>query len=142
MGGKELDFAFTEEQEQFRGEVREFLQEELEKGTFATKSNHFIEVSSPEFSRKLAQKGWMGLTWPKEYGGANRSYVDRTILMEELMTYQAPLMYHFSPQYDRFSNIPFPYEEFPLRRDNRRMTSIFLRSSTSSLRGVSMMPGR
>ena len=90
-----MDFAFSKEQEQFRNDVRKFLEEELEKGTFEVKCNYFLEESSPEFSRKLAQKGWMGLTWPKKYGGGNRSYIDRTIFMEELMKCQAPLMYHF-----------------------------------------------
>ncbi len=90
-----MDFAFTKEQEQFRNDVQQFLEEELEKGTFEVKCNYFLEESSPEFSRKLAQKGWLGLTWPKEYGGGNRSYIDRTIFMAELMKCQAPLMYHF-----------------------------------------------
>ena len=90
-----MEFGFSEEQEQFRKEVVGFLEKEVEKGTFSTKSNCFVETSSPEFSRKLANKGWLGLTWPKKYGGAARSYVDRTILMEELMRYQAPLLHHF-----------------------------------------------
>ena len=90
-----MDFSFTEEQEQFREEVRQFLDDELKKGTFQRKSNYFMEASSPEFSRKLAAKGWIGLTWPKEYGGGGRSYVDRAIFMEEILKYQPPLMYHF-----------------------------------------------
>jgi len=90
-----MDFGFTEEQERFRRDVRQFLKEEFAEGTLEIRSNYFIENSSPEFSRKLASKGWLGLTWPKKYGGAGRSYIDRTILMEELMRYQAPLMYHF-----------------------------------------------
>jgi len=90
-----MDFSFTEEQEQFRKDVVAFLEKEMERGVFCTKSNYFLEESSPEFSKRLAENGWLGLTWPKEYGGAGRSYVDRTILMEELMRYQAPLLAHF-----------------------------------------------
>jgi len=90
-----MNFSFTEEQEQFREEVRRFFEDELKKGTFERKSNYFMEESSPEFSRKLAAKGWIGLTWPKEYGGGGRSYVDRAIFMEEILKYQPPLMYHF-----------------------------------------------
>lgn len=89
-----MDFAFTKKQEDFRMEVREFLEEELKKGTFKRRSNYFMEESSPEFSRKLAAKGWLGLTWPKKYGGAEASYVDRAVLMDELLTYNPPLMYH------------------------------------------------
>jgi len=90
-----MDFSFTEEQKQFQTDVYEFLMKELGKASFGVKSNYFIEESSQAFSEKLAQRGWIGLTWPKEYGGAGRSYIDRTILMEELMRCQAPLMYHF-----------------------------------------------
>ena len=90
-----MDFALTVEQEQFRKDVREFLEEEIEKGTFKVKSNYFIAEASQEFSRKLAEKRWLGMTWPEEYGGGNRSYIDRLILMEELMRFQAPLMFHF-----------------------------------------------
>lgn len=90
-----MDFSFTREQEQFRMEVRQFLEDELKNGTFEKKSNNFLEGSSPEISRKLAARGWLGMTWPKEYGGGNRSYMDRAILMEEILKYQPPLMYHF-----------------------------------------------
>lgn len=91
-----MDFAFSQKQEKFRGEVKYFLEEELAKGTFKTKSNGaFPDEGSAKFSRKIAAKGWMGITWPEEYGGAGRSYLDRVILMEELLKVQAPLMYHF-----------------------------------------------
>ena len=91
-----MDFAFTKEQKIFRGEVIEFLEEELSAGTFITKSNGaYPEAASAEFSRKLALKGWIGINWPKNYGGAGQTYMDRTILMEELLHFQAPLMHHF-----------------------------------------------
>ncbi len=38
--------------------------------------------NSLEFSHKAAQKGWIGLTWPKEYGGQGRSYIDCLILQK------------------------------------------------------------
>ena len=50
---------------------------------------------SQEFSRKMAKKGWIGLTWPKEYGGQGRSYMDRMILLEEMLKAQAPIAFHF-----------------------------------------------
>jgi alkylation response protein AidB-like acyl-CoA dehydrogenase len=43
----------------------------------------------------MAQRGWIGITWPKAYGGAERSYVDKMILAEELCRVQAPIGYHF-----------------------------------------------
>ena len=38
-----------------------------------------------EFRRKLAQRGWVGLTLPKEYGGGGRSHFARFVLIEELL---------------------------------------------------------
>jgi len=90
-----MEFGFTKEQEQFREEVRSFLEEELAKGGFVCRSNQWVEGVSKEFSRKVAERGWIGMTWPKEYGGQGRSYIDRAILMEEMLRYQAPIGYHF-----------------------------------------------
>lgn len=90
-----MDFTFTEEQDRFRQEVRDFLKAELEAGTFSTHSAGLVGEPSQEFSRKMAQKGWIGLTWPKEYGGQGRTYVDKMILNEELFKVHAPVGYHF-----------------------------------------------
>jgi alkylation response protein AidB-like acyl-CoA dehydrogenase len=38
-----------------------------------------------EFSLKLGARGWIGLTWPWQYGGQSRSYLDRVVLTEELL---------------------------------------------------------
>jgi len=90
-----MDFEFTEEQKSFRQEIRDFLKSEEEQGTFKPKPNACMEGFSPGFSRKLAEKGWLGLTWPKEYGGKGQSYMDRLILLEELLRAQAPIGFHF-----------------------------------------------
>jgi alkylation response protein AidB-like acyl-CoA dehydrogenase len=92
---QEMDLTFTNEQEDFRQEVRDFLEEEIEAGTFSTHCGELVGKVSQEFSRKMAQRGWIGFTWPKQYGGQGRSYVDKIILMEELFTVQAPIGYHF-----------------------------------------------
>ncbi len=90
-----MRFTFTEEQEGFRREVREFLQAELKAGTFVTKSGGLAEGNSQEFSQKMARKGWVGMTWPRKYGGQGRTYVDKMILNEEIFKVQAPVAYHF-----------------------------------------------
>ena len=90
-----MRFTFTEEQNRFREEVREFLQSELKAGTFKAKSGGLAEGHSPEFSKKMAQRGWIGMTWPKQYGGQGRTYVDKVILNEEIFQVQAPVAYHF-----------------------------------------------
>ncbi|MDY0012247.1 MAG: acyl-CoA dehydrogenase family protein [Rhodocyclaceae bacterium] len=48
-----------------------------------------------EFSRQLARRGWIGMTWPKQYGGLERSTMERYTVIEELMAAGAPLMAHW-----------------------------------------------
>ncbi len=90
-----MRFWFTEDQNKFRQEVQDFLKAELEAGTFSIRSGALLEEMSQEFSRKMAKKGWIGLTWPKQYGGQGRTYIEKAILLEELLKVQAPVMYHF-----------------------------------------------
>ena len=86
---------FTEAQEQFRLEVRAFLQEQLAKGTFVPKCDSWLSGDNPEFSKLIAQKGWIGITWPKKYGGQERSTIDRYILTEEFLAIGAPVAAHW-----------------------------------------------
>jgi len=92
-----MDFKFTEEQERLRQEVREFLDRELPKESHAGDNDLWVSIRgySPEFSRKLGEKGWIGITWPKEYGGGGRSYLDRLIVCEELFRRGAPVGAHW-----------------------------------------------
>ncbi|MBI4267066.1 MAG: acyl-CoA dehydrogenase family protein [Chloroflexi bacterium] len=90
-----MDFRFSEEQARFRQEVRRFLEAEIRLGTFKPGCDAWITGYSAEFSRKVAARGWIGLTWPKEYGGQARSYMDRLVLTEELLRYGAPVACHW-----------------------------------------------
>lgn len=90
-----MDFEFTTEQERFRQEVRDFLEEEIRQGTFTPQCDAWIQGFSPEFTKKVAARGWIGLTWPKEFGGQGRSNIDRFILTEEMLRYGAPAAYHW-----------------------------------------------
>lgn len=90
-----MDFSFTPEQEAFRREVRGFLESEIGAGAFQPMCDGWIQGYSPEFTRKMAARGWIGLSWPKEYGGQGRSQLDRLILTEELLRYGAPAACHW-----------------------------------------------
>jgi len=90
-----MRFTFTEEQENFRKEVRDFLHAELDAGTFTTVSGDLVQWGSREFSLKLADRGWIGMTWPERFGGHGKTYIEKSILMEELYKVQAPMGYHF-----------------------------------------------
>lgn len=90
-----MDFGFTEEQNKFRQEVRNFLEEEIKKGYWEPACDAWIQGFDPGFTKRVAQRGWIGLTWPKEYGGQGLSYIDRLILTEEILRYGAPAACHW-----------------------------------------------
>src|SRR5262249_53073729 len=52
-------------------------------------------VASPEFSRALGQAGYIGMTWPKRYGGHERHALERYIVLEELLAAGAPVGAHW-----------------------------------------------
>ncbi len=88
-----MEFALTGEQEAFRTEVRDFLAYELADHT--PLEDGWITGFSREFSQKLGARGWIGLTWPKQYGGQEKTYIDRLILTEELLRAGAPVAAHW-----------------------------------------------
>jgi alkylation response protein AidB-like acyl-CoA dehydrogenase len=76
-----------------QGEVRAFIEAELGAG----QRRHIESWSdhSPEFSHKLGERGWLGMTWPKRYGGHERSLLERYIVIEELLAAGAPVGAHW-----------------------------------------------
>ena len=81
------------EAEALRQEVREFLRVELpsHRPDQAVKSAEGFDL---EFSRKVGARGWIGMTWPKQYGGHERSAFERYVVMEEMLAAGAPLSAH------------------------------------------------
>lgn len=88
-----MDFALTPEQKAFRAEIRAFLVREVP--PHRAREDGWITGFSPEFSRKLGARGWIGVTWPKQYGGQEKTYLDRVILTEELLRAGAPVAAHW-----------------------------------------------
>ncbi|MHA6259142.1 acyl-CoA dehydrogenase family protein [Sporosarcina sp. CAU 1771] len=86
---------FTKEQNTFRHEVRAFLNKEREKGTFVQANDSWLSGYSEEFSKLIGKQGWIGMTWPKKYGGSERSSIERYILTEELLAAGAPVASHW-----------------------------------------------
>ena len=82
------------ETEGLRREVREFLAVEL-KGIPAVTRAQTWSGSDPEFSRRMGAKGWIGMRWPKEYGGHERSAFDRYVVLEEMLAAGAPVGAHW-----------------------------------------------
>ena len=84
------------EAEALRHEVREFLAEAMETVSVEQRARNWT-AWNPEFSKKLGAKGWIGMTWPKEYGGSDRSFLERYVLLEELLAAGAPSAFIGSP---------------------------------------------
>jgi alkylation response protein AidB-like acyl-CoA dehydrogenase len=77
-----------------RGEVRAFLATELAALPAHVRA-HSWNGHSPDFSRKLGQRGWLAMTWPKSVGGHERSALDRLVVIEELLAAGAPVAAHW-----------------------------------------------
>jgi alkylation response protein AidB-like acyl-CoA dehydrogenase len=85
----------SEAAELVRAEVREFLAAELAAGTFETHVDTWLSGVDPAFSKKLGERGWLGMTWPKRYGGHERSAMERYAVTEELLAAGAPVAAHW-----------------------------------------------
>lgn len=85
----------TEVELALRHEVRDFLQRELDSGGFQPTADCWVSGVSPAFSRKLGEMGWIGMTWPKAYGGHDLPALQRLVVTEELLVAGAPVAAHW-----------------------------------------------
>ena len=76
--------------EALRREVRAFLAEEIAAGTFNPHEPQREDTDIPEFSHRVGQRGWIGMTWPKKYGGHERTFLERFVVTEEMRIANAP----------------------------------------------------
>jgi hypothetical protein len=77
-----------------RTEVRTFLKQEMDAGHFTPNVGAMV-ASDEAFSRKCGERGYLGMTWPKEYGGHERSALERYVVIEEMLAVGAPVMAHW-----------------------------------------------
>lgn len=77
-----------------RAEVRAFLAEALAEMP-AEKRAQTWDGFDPDFSRAVGARGWIGMTWPKEYGGGGRSALERYVVIEEMLAAGAPVSAHW-----------------------------------------------
>ncbi len=75
--------------------VREFLVEEIGSGRIVPHCNSWTEGFSPEFSRRLGARGWIGSHWPRQYGGQGGSAFETLTINEELLAVGAPVAAHW-----------------------------------------------
>jgi alkylation response protein AidB-like acyl-CoA dehydrogenase len=75
-----MRFRFSPEDEAFRAEVRDFIRTELPKS----------RQEGVRFTKKLADKGWLTMSWPREYGGQDAGHIKQLIYNEEMSYNRAP----------------------------------------------------
>jgi acyl-CoA dehydrogenase len=78
-----------------RAEVREFVAGELAAGRFVPQCDSWLSGWDEPFSRLLADRGWVGMTVPREWGGHGRTALDRYVVTEELLAAGAPVAAHW-----------------------------------------------
>jgi alkylation response protein AidB-like acyl-CoA dehydrogenase len=91
-----MRFQFTPEQETFRHEVRTFLAAHLPPG-WESRFDAGGEGDSDAawefargFTRRLAERKWLAMAWPKEYGGLAADHMTQLIYNEEMAYHRAP----------------------------------------------------
>lgn len=82
-----------EDTDALRMEVREFLGREA--AHLQRPNSDFVSGHDPDFSRKLGERGWIGMAWPRQYGGGERSFFERYVVTEELLAAGAPVSAHW-----------------------------------------------
>src|SRR5438874_2421927 len=89
-----MDLTYPAEAEEFRGEIRAWLEENLPAGWF----DEGFSMTPDERRRfhldwtdKLFGGGWICASWPKEYGGKDLSIMQNVVLNEEFARAGAPL---------------------------------------------------
>ncbi len=89
-----MDFRPTEKQERFRSDVRAVIERNLPSDWLGPQgwdeSTEDYWQFSQDFMHKLGEEGWIGLGWPKEYGGQALPYMEQFIFEDEMAYWGAP----------------------------------------------------
>ena len=80
---------------ELRSQVRGFLSAERTAGRFVPACDAWLSGWDESFSRRLGERGWVGMTRPSEYGGHGRSALERYVVIEELLAAGAPVAAHW-----------------------------------------------
>ena len=89
-----MDFRFGEREEALRKEIRQFVKEELPPGWFSIRLEE--EGHDEDWKRamvmakKLSERGWLTIAWPKQYGGQGASLWEQLVYNEEIYYWGVP----------------------------------------------------
>jgi acyl-CoA dehydrogenase len=81
--------------EALRAEIRAWVAAERASGRLVPPKQVYMGWCE-ETTRRIAAQGWIGMTWPKEYGGGGRSALERYVMNEELLAASVPVRAHWA----------------------------------------------
>ena len=84
-----MNFEFSDEEVSFRKELQSWLKDELKDRPQDTDSDGEWAFGL-EMRKKLADKGWLTMAWPEEYGGQGVSHMMQVVFAEEMSYHRAP----------------------------------------------------
>src|ERR1700680_44861 len=85
-----MDFELSESEKEFRDEVRSCLKPNKPAGDGADEGQKGFIESRRRWQKKLFEAGYVGITWPKEYGGRGAGFMEQLIFNDEMILAQAP----------------------------------------------------
>ena len=94
----EFIFPYVEETnflKNLRLEVREFVKNIFKTNCITPSPDAWVFGANTDFSKQLGKKGWLGMSFPKKYGGHERSMLERYVVTEELLVSGAPVAAHW-----------------------------------------------
>jgi alkylation response protein AidB-like acyl-CoA dehydrogenase len=84
-----MDFSWTAEQTELRNHARRVAAGGVAR--YGRHNDSWMNGYSKEFARELGELGWIGMTWPTEFGGGGQPPINRLIIGEELIAAGAPI---------------------------------------------------
>ena len=98
MSATTFDFSGTQipaSADAIREDIRAFMREERERGRIAP-ADRIGMAFDAAFSRRCGERGYIGMTWPKRYGGQERTPIERFVATEEFLVAGAPVRGHWT----------------------------------------------
>ena len=95
-----MDFSFSAKEEEFRHELRNWLEHNLPEGWLegtsqVSKDEGEYTAFLRDWQRKLYEGGWAGIAWPKKYGGREATLMEEIVYQQEMVRVKAPPLVNY-----------------------------------------------
>ncbi|CAO3427870.1 acyl-CoA dehydrogenase family protein [Azospirillum endophyticum] len=85
----------SDKAQDLRLQVRHWLNDQIRAGLFDPDVPEAVFGENKDFARAVARQGWIGMAWPKAYGGQERTFLERYVVSEEMLVARAPTGCYF-----------------------------------------------